>query len=144
MSQINENGMSLEKAKHRIDNLININNGFIENARKNSISRESGTSLAFEGENIAIDVFGYRAKGKQRVVRVNDCFYMEHLFVIDFDGADFEVARLYVGGGGFVYGDLEPEYHMCDYDNQYISSVIYKHVAYGILNSSLFAVSPKG
>ncbi|MGR4068639.1 hypothetical protein [Billgrantia sp. C5P2] len=136
--------VTIAKAKRRIEAVLETNDGFLENARTNAVPRDIPTKLEFGSDDVFVDVFGYRILSKPRVVRVGDDFYMEYRFLVRFEDEEHEVTRFYVGAGGLVYEDLESESKMCDYNNEYIASLICSRVALGLLKSPVFDVAEKG
>ena len=128
-------------AKHRIEAVRSTNAVFLDNARLNAEPQDVPAKLEFDDDELAVNIFGYRAQSKPRVVRFGDDYYIEYRLIVRFDGEDHEVTRFYVGAGGWIYEDLKSETKLCDFDNEYIASHVCRRVALGLLDSPVFAVA---
>jgi RNase adaptor protein for sRNA GlmZ degradation len=135
----------IAKAKSQIATVWSTNAMFLETTKANAkaMDRNVSTDLEFKDDELVVNVFGYKVCSKSRVVGTGDDFYMEYRFLASVDNEDHELTRFYVGAGGQVYEDLESETKICDFDNKYIVSHVYRRVAIGLLNSPFFAATEK-
>jgi hypothetical protein len=135
--------VELKNARSHIDQLLQMNEKFIDHARSYAMPDDIPSSLQVDDGSISVECFGHVAKAIPRTVRSSMGVYcVEYLFKVLLGEGEIEVARFYLSQHGQILESADSQGSICDYDNTYISTHLCSRVLEGALASKLFQPYP--
>lgn len=129
---------NIAKAKSRIEQLRELQQRFVAHIEAHSDAKDVCTRLQVEGDDLIVDMLGFRAIAKPRVVTDNSDYHLEYVFFVTEGEDQIETARFYLGAGGRFSNDLSANSYLFDFDNIYAARQICTTIGLGILSSKLF------
>jgi hypothetical protein len=142
---MNSNSVAeLANAKSNLESTTELNQRFLDFALIRSSPAGIATKLEVLDQKLVISGFGRTAEATARAVRLPGTdFAMEYAFLVKDGESNVEVWRFYLTPVGQVAETLDDPASICDFNNDYIAKHICGRVLLGILQSPLFAPSPR-
>ena len=100
--------------------------------------------IKVKGDHFSVVVLGNEVSSEAKEVIVDDKLYMQYRLVSGYKDEVIEVAKIYLGTGGYIYSQPDhfesPDDRLGDYDDFKVVSQIYNLIATGVVNSKIFAI----
>jgi hypothetical protein len=137
-----ENITTIANARSALEKITSRNQKFLQHVAAHKVAPEILASLEIAEDRLEIDCFGHLATATPRPVRsVDDLYFMEYVFIVQYAEKEIEVTRFYLSDHGNIVDKPSSLDAICDYKNLSIARHLCGRALLGALKSALFSPS---